>query len=355
MGVASEILQLIGEVNTLTTFVNSLLGNQQQQATKGDMQANFALTNQLITLVYNALTSNTEQERQIWSDLISRLGGLGVQIGVPQQATQPVKLPTTPPAGYGGLDGPATASAVWDAQSADELTQYGTIAAALSAYLRVIRDSAGLDQRIGDHFGISVDPFSLTNNPNTSFPSHSAAEIDAGDGDLLAFLERIEPTFTWHQLADGTYWAALPGTAGGALMYCSLTPEEFQWYKFVLAGGLIKPYLPPVFPGIANVTYGSPQSMDAPNGSLSGPADGYKIQIDAVPSWAGKFDFGVLQSYRNVGAIAFVDDEGVPEFPQTFGFTTVHYVPKSMAHSVGAYYRLSIGFHAVGTPFMITS
>jgi hypothetical protein len=229
----------------------------------------------------------------------------------------------------------------------------GVIMSALSVYLRTIRDSLAFPQRIGDHFLVNFDPIGLINNPNTSFNSHSAGEILSTDASLLDFLQRIEPSWTWNQLGDGTYWAAMPGTAGGALMYCTLTPEEFTWYQFALAGGLKVSYAPPVFPGLANVTYGAAQSMDAPNGSLSGPADGYKIVIDATPSWAGKFDFGAATAWRNIGAIAFVDDEGVAEPPQTLGMTPSHYVPRNMVTSVGAYYRLGIGWHAVATPFTI--
>lgn len=350
------------EFGQLTQEVGAIL-QQFYQLEQSVATANQQQTIETATLLTESMVQQIlDIVRQIQADTQYIRSALGIvdnrllaAIGTPQQANSPVVLPSTPPAGYGGLDATATGSAVWDAVSADEATSFGTIVAALSVYLRTVRDSLGFEQRIAERFLVNFDPFTLINNPNTSFTSHSAAEIDSGDATLLDFLQRIEPTWTWNQLGDGTYWANLPGTSGGALMYCTLTPGEFTWYKATNGGTLPTTLVPPVFPGLANVTYGSTQSMDAPNGSLSGPADGYKIVIDAVPSWAGKFDFGVVQSWRNVGAIAFVDDEGVSEPPQTLGITPAIYVPRSMAHSVGAYYRIATGYHATATAFTINS
>jgi hypothetical protein len=288
----------------------------------------------------------------------TELDGIGLAIialGNPQQTAQPVTLPSTPPAGYGGATASAAAAAVWSFVSTDESTQMGVIMSAQSVFLRVVRDSLGFEQRIGQRFLVSFDPFSLVDNPNTSFPSHSAAEILTTDDTLLDFLQRIEPGWTWNQLGDGTYWAAQPGTAGGALMYAAITPGEFAWFKATNGGKLPTVNVPPVWPGLSNVTYGGTQSMDAPNGQLDGPADGYHIVIDATPSWAGKFDFGVVQSWRNVGAIAFLDDEGVPEPAQTLGFANVIYTPQRMTHSDGALYRIATGYHCTATAFTINS
>lgn len=353
MGVVAEFFQILNELSSLTQLVNQILTGGAKQDTASATLANTQVLVAGMAVLQGKMDAALVTLNAIQNNQANMQSQLTFLIGNPQQANVPVTLPATPPTGYGGLDATATGNAVWDYVSSDESTTAHVILAALSTFLRFVRDSGAYPIRIGDHFFANFSPFDMIDNPNLSFPSHSAQEILSTDADLGSFLQRIEGPAAWNQLGDGTYWKALGGSFGNALMYCDLTPAEFEWFRANNAG-LVQPTpTAPVWPGLANVTYGAPQSMDAPTGSLSGPADGYKIVIDAHPSWAGTYAFDPRTSYRNVGAIAFVDDEGVPEPAQTLGLDTVIYLPKSMAHSVGAYYRLNIGYHCVATAFTI--
>jgi hypothetical protein len=280
-------------------------------------------------------------------DIVTLLNDLSTLVG----GDRVVNLPATPPTGYGGATASAAAAAVWSFVSADESTQMGVIMAAQSTWLRVARDSLGFPVRIGDHFYVNFDPFSLTNNPVTSYASHSAGEILSTDASLLDFLQRIESTVTWHQLGDGSYWSALAGTGGNALMYCSLTPEEFAWYR-ANADGLILPSpVPPIWPGIANVTLGTPVAFSGSGLSVAGPMDGIIVTITAVNQPLPHYAYGTAVAWGRLGGLTFVDDNGDAEEYQLFGFVDAIYCPRAMSQADSCQIRNVSGIVGTVTPW----
>ena len=312
-----------------------------------------------VNRIYAAITDPAVGLAALHAELISLSGQVSavdadvLALGAPQQTAVPVTLPTVPPTGYGGTTDTAAAAAVW--------------AYDLNPGTSTMFDAMARAFGVGDAWGhVWGRPPSLAHRSYSaamyacltfgpSLPPVPAAGLDTilpTDADVGAWLARVLPTWTFTYNATYDLWLSSQNFYGYTLIWiCTLSAVEF-----VAAGGAGGPtgaLVAPVWPGLANVTYGSPQSMDAPNGSLSGPADGYKIVIDATPSWAGTFDFGSVVAWRNVGAIAFVDDEGVPEPAQTLGLANVIYTPQRMKTSVGAYYRLNLGYHCVATPFTI--
>lgn len=276
-----------------------------------------------------------------------------IALGNPQQTAQPVTLPTVAPSGYGGATASAAASAVWAAISTDEGTQMGFIMSAMSVYLRVLRDSLQLPLRIGDHFSLNFDCFSLVNDPTTSFNNDSASEILPTDTSVGAWLARIEPTYTWHQSGNGSWWADLSGGGGEAIVNCTLTDQEFLWFRAAAGGTLPGPVTAPVWPGLAGVTLGAAIAIMPPGDNVAVPCDGVIIAVTGTPNWAGSFSFGTAISYRNVGAVTFTDDNGEQEFAQTFSWTSGVYCPKSMRTAAGFAYRAAIGVSGTVTPFTI--
>lgn len=355
MAIAAELIQILNDLQVVTGLLTNLNGLTGQNATKADISA---LGNQVFVqlgLIQNQIIGLAAQDRQIWADLTRQIQGLGVQTGIPQQATQPVILPDQAPATFLDNTNAGTASAIWNYSDFRGLfTAFGALYD-LYNLVQGLTQSAALPTIGPAHFVISgpIAGVAIVNWPLLALPSTDT--ILATDSDVGAWLNRTYPTFTWEFVSGQEIWRA---RVSGPPMFevdCTLSQSEFLWFRLANSGRIPGANAAPVWPGLANVTYGAGQSMDAPNGSLGGPADGYRIVIDAVPSWAGTYSFGVTTSYRNVGAIAFVDDEGVPEFAQTLGLQTVHYLPKSMTHSVGAYYRLNIGYHCVAYPFVINS
>lgn len=269
-------------------------------------------------------------------------------------ANQVVNLPSTAPAGYGGLDATATGNAVWDYVSSDEATTAHVILAALSTFLRFVRDSGAYPIRIGDHFYANFSPFDMIDNPNLSFPSHSAQEILSTDADLGAFLQRIEGPGPWNQLGDGTFWKALGGSFGNASMYCSLTPAEFEWFRLNNAGLVQATQGAPVWPGLANVTLGAPVAFAGSSITVPGPMDGVLIDITTPPQPAQSYDFDGSLSWRYLGGIAFEDDNGHLETAQLLGFELGNYSPKEMVQAANCKIRYKSGTVGTATPWTKT-
>jgi hypothetical protein len=108
----------------------------------------------------------------------------------------------------------------------------------------------------------------------------------------------------------------------------------------------------PVWPGIANVTTLAPVAIDV-TVTITEAMEGVIVTITGVPSKQGQFVLGDLISWRNVGAIAFTDDNGQAEYPQLLGLQNAVYCPKAMAHAGGVVVRASPGVTGTITPFTI--
>jgi hypothetical protein len=81
--------------------------------------------------------------------------------------------------------------------------------------------------------------------------------------------------------------------------------------------------------------------------------DGVIVSLTSVPTVRGFYAFDGLLSYRNIGALTFVDDNSDAEYPQTLGFTEAVYLPKAMAHAGAVKIRTVGGIVGTVTPFVI--
>lgn len=357
MSVVQLLQQLLGYINILLAQVGGIyqtLVASRITIVIHDTAAEVSQTLATVTSPTYGLATIEGQIVSMQAQLTTLLVDV-VALGAPQQTGSPVTLPTTPPTGYGG----ASASAIWSYVPSGTTRQTGDL----------LITTGEAWSRLTDILGVVAMPeypywgFAGPWDEPTAGNAHPGAlqvidptTIISSDTTPYEWLHRAYPSAPFFNAGGGVAGSTTDSDSYTYLVLLNVV--EFQQLKaWVLNGSLggPAPIVAPVWPGIANVTYGDTQSMDAPNGSLSGPADGYKIIIDAVPSWAGKFDFGDVQSWRNVGAIAFVDDEGVAEPAQTLGLATVIYTPQRMAHTVGAYYRIATGYHASATPFLINS
>jgi hypothetical protein len=80
--------------------------------------------------------------------------------------------------------------------------------------------------------------------------------------------------------------------------------------------------------------------------------DGVIIAITDEPAKAGWFTFDDVRSYRNLGAISFVSDNGDQEPPQNLGFTQEVYVPRTMVQASGVKVRAVGGVEGTVTPWV---
>lgn len=273
-------------------------------------------------------------------------------LGSPQQATSPVILPATTPAGAWPTDAGA-ASSVWGtAAEFSPPTMYDLVNNMGRAILAVA-EAGNWGPYSSPYF--STVGWDETTGPDASsltFPAPSADAILSTDT-LTTWLTRELPTWT---VAPG-YWGsdaiAVYGDPGsGPLIHtCTLDDRTFSILQATLFPATLD--VAPVFPGIAKVTLGTPVPIDA-TFTVPGPMDGVLVTLTSVPSKQGQFAFGATVSYRNVGAISFVDDNGDSEYPQTLGFAQAVYCPKAMLQAASLVGRASAGVTGTVTPWVAT-
>lgn len=350
----------IGEFDALISDVSQLLsavGQGFQQAASASQQQTIETATLITESKVEILLS---QQAQILADVEFLRDALVVvderlrqQIGTPQQADNPVVLPTTPPAGYGAPSSSSNASAVWAFLSTDESIQMGTIMSTLSAFTRIFRDSLALPGRLGSWATYNFDAAAFINNPNTAWINIDAGTILPTHTDVLAWLNDIYFHQTWNDLGDSTYWSSVGSPSGNALVYVTMTQGEFRFLQYLNAHGVPGTNLAPVWPGLSGVTLGTPVAISRPGQTISVPCDGVIISIASTETSAGKFSFDTAISWRNAGALSFFDDNGEQEFPQSLGFEDCVYVPQSMAHAAGVRLRYSSIVSGTVTPFNI--
>lgn len=110
--------------------------------------------------------------------------------------------------------------------------------------------------------------------------------------------------------------------------------------------------LPPIWPGIANVTVGETVPMIG-GMNLVGPFDGVTIEITNVPQAKRYYSFGPSRSYKGAGALAFYNDQGAKETYQLFGWDKGMYTPKSMTYASGLVLYCGAGVWGTITPWLV--
>jgi len=269
-----------------------------------------------------------------------------------QLAADPVILPTTPPTGYGGG---ATVDDVWGF----ELTPDGIIAAdalEIAGHLALVTQSSG-------QLPVQGNPYMVLEGAIASegyyFPGSSSRPLNPmnilADDTRLSWIEREATGRTWiHDASQDNYYFQDAPPSNDLLWRCIVDQEWFNRLKAtsvgVVPGALV---LPPLWPGLDAVTLGTPVDLDA-GVTISEPMDGVIIDVTSVPPKQGWFTFDGLLSYRNLGALTFLDDNDQAELAQPLGFTSAVYCPKTMAHAASVKLRTSVDVTGTVTPWIVT-
>jgi hypothetical protein len=111
--------------------------------------------------------------------------------------------------------------------------------------------------------------------------------------------------------------------------------------------------LPPLWPGLAAVTLGTPVSLDA-GVTITETMDGVIVHITSAPTKQGYFTFDGTRAWRNIGALSFFDDNGQQERAQTMAFESGIYCPTTMGHAAGVKLRSSVDVVGTITPWVVT-
>lgn len=355
MSVIQVVLQIFARVNDAVTLVANIIGTLITSGWYIVVRDAANLTTDIHSLLEDPTCGQQAQCAQlstIISDLATLAGDIAA-LGSPQQTGVAVTLPAVPPSAYVAPTSGANASAVWATVSADAGTQMGAIMAIQSAFWRIVRDSLAFDGRLSPGFNFQFDPTAWVNNGFTSWVEVSITDIQPTDADLLGFLTRTAPSLTWHQTGEGTWWADVG--SGNALIQCKLTEGEFEFLR-MLAGGPPAagiPVVPPVWPGLAGVTLGTPVAIVPTSQTITGPLNGVILDLTTIPQPLPFFDLNAAQGWSKIGQLTFVDDNGDAEPQQLLSFVHGLFMPKSMTRAVSCGVKTLSGLGGTITPFTI--
>jgi hypothetical protein len=336
----------------IVTLIEQELGVSQQQQSSAQALAQF-------NTLLSAINANLTLTRTVLQQVLALQGqlqqvdaDLANLISLCQQTGRPVTLPSTPPPGYGGASGPSIANDVWNHMEpgSSRTVGYwqelmGALALNFGQTIRLPVYDNGLMALVYDY----SNEFEPT--PPSTSPDFDLTTILPTDANVADWLNRID--------TQGNLWALNPNgfatssnlITGYGYWICEIDPLMFARFKAQLAGTAT--YLPPVWPGIANVTLGASQAL-ADGLLIPGPLAGVIIVISAVPQPISYYPFGPIKSYVHVGGIAFVDDNGQVETVQPIGLDANVVCPKAMVLADHAYIRLQSGVTGTVRPWTKT-
>ena len=345
----------------------------------GLLQQDLALSNQLATMVQNAhldasltqivamgiennllLANPTTGLTTIMATILanqatltSQLDDIEAALALVQLASNPVVLPTTPPAGY-GIDPGTIADAIWGYPSIEYA--YNT----MSTVMMTLREWFASQHHLLQ-IRVSGAPLFVFTDLYLTTTVEVPGDIPLADISTilptdtpLTWLTREDVAHTWATGYPnaGYIYAASIGASGGNWI---LDRDPIQWAQMLATLFPASISMPaPVWPGLAGVTLGAPVAL-ATGVKITAPMDGVLIAITSAPTKQGYFTFDTVRSWRNAGSLAFFTDDGQEEFPQTLGFESAIYTVKTMIRAAGIVLRTTGGIDGTIVPWTVSS
>jgi hypothetical protein len=289
-------------------------------------------------------------------DILSRLTVLQAYVAAiptaPQLAANPVILPTTPPAGYGGGLASGDVASIWDYQyppasgniMGARLDQAGWAAYALGT---VSSEKYPYADYIRYHFNYSDN----INGPSAiGGPQIDPSTIEATDANVVAWLNRTDTGgYTWR------YFGNLPistshTTTADEWWICDISDQRFRELQ---AAAVPSDRIPPIWPGLDKVTLGIPVPFTGST-DVNVPMHGILIELDTTTPGKPTYVFGSQTATAHIGGIAFQDDDLEMEASQQLSFNYQVYCPLTMAIAAGVKMRCVPGVTGIITPWLIT-
>jgi hypothetical protein len=343
LAAALDTLGAVSAIATIVTFIKSELPNFVREHVQYSVEGQVNETN----LAVNDLVFGNSALRDL---ILAQFADLTLQITHLSDGTTPVSLPVVPPSGYDSPAASDNASAVWNWSLYPLLSQakYYMQAAgnwgAFSANLRWLGDEV-------KYFEAVYGSADYTAGAADWVPVFDPTDILVTET-ALTCLTRQNPgwTVSWAFAPSGYVRLVFPGTAEIQEWQTTFDQAGFaaikaQLFPVAVGGGA------PVWPGVAGATLGGPVALDV-GLTVSGPMHGVLVAITSVPTKQGYFTFDTMRSWRNVGALAFVDDNGDAEEWQLLGFEQALFVPKSMTNAASCIVRTSGGVVGTVTPWV---
>jgi len=347
-----RILGLVLELLGITQAIRGAIGLVALESSLTKIGDQVALLYQFVVDPPTGANGMRVRLNEITNQITAEQAAILAAIAALPDGTSPVVLPTTPPTGYGA----PTANDVWDFEigpdgllAQDLLYQTGHLAQSSIA-------SGGLIVGSSDYFRLSgAELAAIPFRPIESSPPKISAANILVDDTRATWLDR-EWAVTGGWLLDAStdlYYYVVSPTVSSVRWVCLVDQEWFLRLLAVSAGVPTSLVLPPVWPGLDAVTLGTPVAL-ATGVSIGVPCDGVIVSVSAAPEKQGYFTFSDLLSYRNIGALTFVDDNGQAELSQVLGFTEAVYCPRTMRHAAGVKLRTAVGVEGTVTPWTLT-
>lgn len=265
--------------------------------------------------------------------------------------TTPVSLPVVPPTGYGGPSSSDNASAVWTEYVLSDLVTPWEYLKSLGSRSLFLKGYAEI-YKTDDLFSFFFPAYDQFGSVSGGQPSFDWGVVNPAN----TFLEELT-------LQNGAYDTGWYDGVGGMVelhdpigmsalnFITNITGLEYD----VLTGRsspVSTTMVPPVWPGLALVTMGSPVGIAAQL-TVDGPMDGVEIIITAVSSSKPNVPYDTQNAYKFIGAIAFVDDNGDVEPYQQLSFANALYCPKFMTRATSVVVRADASVVGTVTPWVI--
>lgn len=327
----------------------------------------------LLSTTYGLSVLNTRLDN-LSNQLTAAYEGMTTAIGIPAQVPTPPLWYTAPPDPLLPAD---VASAVWayDLPVRDLNENYYLLTA--NQWATNIWDALSLQ--------LGFDGIPVTGNPfwrmvgcdaasarqyhrdylyqphDPNVPLVDVTSVEDGDT-ALGWLEREYPSFTYltslpiSNAGDGAIWIHPEGGQPSYAYRFLLTDAAVMalWPANRSAGGTppAAALVAPVWPGIAGASLGTAVAI-SDGLVVEGPLDGVLVNITGHPAGAGKYGFGDVDSWRYLGAVLFINDNGQAEWPIQMGPEVGVLTPRSMKRAASAILRLNGGFTGTITPWTI--
>lgn len=346
--------QLIGQQDQTLTEIAILLGQDRNSARETTSQQILTAIDGIISLLNDptiGLDALHSQIAALAANQVTDTSSIITAIGTPQQVGDPVTLPTTTPSGGAWLDAGNAGNTIWE---------FTEVPGDITPYEANYRAGAWVDFLEVDGVGPQIDWlfYASAYHPvfdyawTVSYPSDDPSTILSTD-DMLTWLTRVNPGASCSWFGGTGAQVAVHFSTGSDIedFLTLIIDAQFQVLKAQLFPSSSSENAP-VWPGLSGVTLLTPVAI-ADGVTITEVMHGCLIAVASYPLSRGQFSFNGVISVRNLGALAFFSDNGDEEFPQTLGFTSAVYLPKSMASAAGLVFRTTGGVTGTITPFTI--
>jgi hypothetical protein len=356
LAIAKQILTIVGQI---LGVVQALQGINTQAAVEHSPYTIETAAYSARDAVIHPVSGNPA----LYAKLLDVLSAIDVPNSV-------VVLPPTPPVGYGGGDPSETWNTIipivrldgsWGSTDTARNNLVEQTAAAILPAQMGYRDSRSPSFALtGASPGIILEYVRVPQHGGTYTPP---AEPDwtawNGIDDLVTFLLAQSPGFYWdyYEPMDGNLtptmaWAGI-SSGHGCSWRCVVETWMLPLVSGRLTGGGASLATPPVWPGLAAVTLGTPVALDT-GLTITEPMDGVLVAITSVPGKHSGYTYDDIRSYVHIGALAFFSDNGDMESYQPLSFTAQVYRTRTMARAAGVKVMTPPDVVGTITPWVVT-